>query len=260
MQTETSIDHIIWQFRNYENRVKSWFESRKNRYMLKKARAREREPQNLNPLISVVIPTYNRGKILVERTIPSVLSQTYQNFELIIVGDHCTDNTEQLLKEVNDKRITFVNLPKRGKYPKDPWFKWLVAGSIPRNKGLKLAKGEWIAPFDDDDEFSNDHLESLLDHAMQKNYEMVYGAAEMQNKEGRWVNCGSVPLQKDSICHMAVLYHSKLKFLKYNPKSWKVREPDDWNLWRRMQEAGVRIGFLNKIVGKHHREFTRYNK
>lgn len=57
--------------------------------------------------------TYNRGKILTERTIPSVLKQTYQNFEIIIVGDNCTDNTEELLNDFNDDRIKFYNLLKR---------------------------------------------------------------------------------------------------------------------------------------------------
>jgi glycosyltransferase involved in cell wall biosynthesis len=259
MTTNESLDNIIWRFRGFENRTREWLERRRIRRILEKTRAKQTEHTDLNPLISVIIPTYNRGKILTERTIPSVLSQTYHNFEVIIVGDHCTDDTEQLLGGINDKRIRYINLSKRGKYPQDPWFRWLVAGSVPRNTGLKLAKGEWIAPFDDDDEFSHDHLESLLNFALEKDYELVYGAVEMQNEEGKWAKCGSTPLRKDNICHMSILYHSKLKLLKYNPASWKIREPDDWNLWRRMQEAGVKIGFLDRIVGKHHREFTRYN-
>jgi glycosyltransferase involved in cell wall biosynthesis len=102
-----------------------------------------------------------------ERTIPSVLRQTYQKFEIVVVGDHCTDNTEELLMRFNDKRIKFYNLPERGIYPADAVDRWRVAGVAPANKGIELCTGEWIAPLDDDDEFSQDHLEVLLNYAME---------------------------------------------------------------------------------------------
>ncbi|MDO8665381.1 MAG: glycosyltransferase, partial [Gemmatimonadales bacterium] len=63
------------------------------------------------------IATYNRGAVLCERTIPTVLAQTYPHFELLIVGDHCTDDTEERVKALKDPRIRFVNLPERGNYP-----------------------------------------------------------------------------------------------------------------------------------------------
>jgi glycosyltransferase involved in cell wall biosynthesis len=135
----------------------------------------------------------------------------------------------------------------------------MVAGSIPRNKGLELASGEWIAPLDDDDEFSEDHLEVLLSHALQNEYELVYGVIQMEIAHGRWVNCGSLPLKYAYICHPSVLYHSKLKFLKYDVNSWRYNEPDDWNLWRRMKEAGVKIGFVDRVVGRHYLELKRWN-
>ena len=55
------------------------------------------------PLISVYVPTFNRSKILIDRAVTSVLEQSYKNFEFVIVGDICTDNTEQQLKKINDK-------------------------------------------------------------------------------------------------------------------------------------------------------------
>jgi glycosyltransferase involved in cell wall biosynthesis len=252
--------HAFKNIRRKKNALTNWLECKRNRFALRRARANYKEDLSEKPLISVIIPTYNKGKILTERAIPSVLTQTYQNFELIIVGDHCTDNTEQLVKDIDDRRIVFINLPKRGKYPKNPRDKWLVAGSIPRNKGLELASGEWVAPLDDDDEFSENHLEVLLNYAIQNRYEMVYGVVKMEDPPGKWVNCGSYPPLEGGISHIAVLYHSKLKFLKYNSKAWKLGEPDDWNLWRRMEEAGVKIGLVNRIVGTHYREFTRMNE
>jgi glycosyltransferase involved in cell wall biosynthesis len=229
-------------------------ECKVNRELLRKARASLKHDLAREPLISVIIPTYNRSKPLTQRAIPSVLRQTYQHFELIIVGDHCTDNTEQLIREFHDKRIRFFNLQKRGEYPKNPHYRWLVAGSVPLNKGLELATGEWIAHLDDDDEFSEDHLKILLKTALEHEYEFVYGIVQMETKPGKWLNVGSYPPKLAHICSLSFLSSSRLKFFRYNPNAWKYVEPDDWNLVRRMQEAGVKIGFVNRVVGKHYLE------
>jgi glycosyltransferase involved in cell wall biosynthesis len=237
--------------------LKKWRDNRGNKMLLRKARGNYRRHSSSEPLISVIIPTYNRADILCERTIPSVLKQTYRNFELIVIGDHCTDNTRELIERFHDKRICFLNLEKRGEYPRIAWARWMVAGTIPVNKGLELAKGEWIAHLDDDDEFLEDHLQVLLEHALENHYEMVYGIINMEVAPGKWAFVGSYPLEYEHICRLSALYDSKLKFFKYDVNSWKNLEAADWNLWRRMKEAGVEIGFLNRVVGKHYLEHTR---
>lgn len=238
--------------------LKNWIEYKKNRKLLENVRKNSKDDTKSNtPLISVQISTYNRSKILTERAIASVLRQTYQNFEIVVVGDHCTDNTEELIKNINDNRIKFYNLAKRGNYPIDPMARWMVAGVVPANKGIELCTGNWIAPLDDDDEFSEDHLEILLNYALQNDYEMVYGIVQMEKEPDKWENVGSYPLNSGKICHISVLYSSKLKFFKYDINTWKYWEPDDWNLWRRMKKAGVRIGFIDKVVGKHYLERTQ---
>ena len=230
---------------------KNKVECKRNKELLRKARDNLGNDLNNDPLISVVIPTFNLGKILADRAVRSVLKQTYQNFEVIIVGDHCTDATEELLREFNDDRIKFFNLSERGTYPSNKLHRWRVAGVVPANKGIDLASGEWIACLDDDDAFSEDHLEVLINHALKHNYEMVYGVVQFETDPGKWVNIGSFPLKLENIGRLSVLYHSKLRFFKYDIDAWKYMEPADWNLWRRMKEAGVRIGFVNKVVGKH---------
>jgi len=239
--------------------LKNLAERKRNREILSEIRnAVENNKQtNKNPLISVYIPTYNRAKILTERTIPSVLRQTYQNFEIIVVGDHCTDNTEELLTNFCDNRIKFFNLEKRGNYPVDSSERWMVAGTLPTNKGIELCSGDWLAPLDDDDEFSEYHLQVLLEYALENNYEMVYGIVEMEMRPGEWKILGNYPPKCGGISRLSVLYHKSLKFLKSDINAWKYGEPGDWNLWRRMKEAGVRIGFLNEIVGKHYLEHTQ---
>lgn len=83
---------------------------------------------------------------------------------------------------------------------------------------------------------------------------MVYGKVEMENKPNEWVECGSHPLACGKICHSSVLCGARLRFLKYDINSWKFFEPDDYDMWRRMKEVGVRMGFINKIAGKYYLE------
>ena len=73
-------------------------------------RKKENLVTNQSPLVSIIIATYNRSEILINRTIPSVLNQSYKNIEVIIVGDRCVDNTSELLEKNIDPRIIFYDL------------------------------------------------------------------------------------------------------------------------------------------------------
>jgi glycosyltransferase involved in cell wall biosynthesis len=203
------------------------------------------------PLISVLIPTYNRAELLLKRSVASVLRQSYPRFEIVIVGDACTDDTEAQLRALKEPRIRFHNLPLRGKYPEDPYLRWLVAGSVPANQALGMARGKWVAWLDDDDEFSSNHLEVLLTACLQRRKEFVYGVMMMEVEPGNWRPVGSYPPMCGHICNAAVLYGAHLSFFRYDPEAWRLREPNDWNLWKRMWGAGVRMGFVDRIVGKH---------
>ncbi|MDI9596917.1 MAG: glycosyltransferase family 2 protein [Atribacterota bacterium] len=253
-----SRSRLIGRRLKYNCYLRNWMERRRNSLLLQEARDKaDCSSINNSPLISVVIPTYNRGKLLTERTIPSVLKQTYQNFEIIVVGDHCADNTGELIANIDDKRIRFLNLEQRGNYPLNPNDRWMVAGSVPSNKGVELCLGEWIAPLDDDDEFTENHLQVLLQYALENDYEMVYGIVEMEIEPGKWYKIGSYPFQCGNISRISALYNAKLKFFEIDINAWHFSEPGDWNLWRRMKEAGVRIGFINEVVGKHYLEHTQ---
>ncbi|MGA7987263.1 MAG: glycosyltransferase [Candidatus Dormiibacterota bacterium] len=201
------------------------------------------------PLISVRVATYNRGDVLFERTIPSVLAQTYRKFEVIIVGDGCNDNTAARVERLGDPRIGFVNMPHRGVYPDDPVHRWMVAGSPAMNLGAQLAKGTWIAPIDDDDEFSPDHLELLLAAALAGRFEVVYGKMLAHSKEGLdTVEVGQYPPVRGTWGLQAAMYMATLRFFEYDTRSWVQEEPGDWNLCRRMLEAGIRFGFVDRVV------------
>lgn len=202
-----------------------------------------------DPLVTVRIATYSRGREIL-RTIDSVLAQTYTNLEVLIVGDACDDVTAQAVTGVQDPRVRFLNLPTRGLYPQERVHRWRVAGAHPMNTALALASGAWIAPCDDDDIFTPTHVEHLLEHAISHRLELAWSRAAMR-EEGRWFLTGP-EFAHGEISHGSVLYSSGLRFFRHNDNAWKVNEPGDWNLWRRLYAAGVRIGWLDELTYYHY--------
>jgi teichuronic acid biosynthesis glycosyltransferase TuaG len=112
-------------------------------------------------LISIIIPTYNRVQLLIE-TIDSILSQTYSNFELIIVSDGSNDNTKQKVTQIKDTRIKFIELEKNYGYP-----------AKARNEGIKISKGDFIAFCDDDDLWEKNKLEKQVKF-IDKGYDFIF--------------------------------------------------------------------------------------
>lgn len=202
------------------------------------------------PLISITIPTYDRGKLLVERTLPSIYAQTYSNFEIIIVGDCCVPETEAILGQVKDPRVRFVNLKKRTKYPDDPTLRWFISGVEPSNHALKIAKGKWICYFDDDDVMKKDCLENLLMFAQNGNYEFVAGLYEEERDGVISIKGTRSDAAPEFGGHSTWIYRSYLSFFKYNLDSWRkiYNRPQDIDLQLRMKAAGVRMESLNKVV------------
>jgi glycosyltransferase involved in cell wall biosynthesis len=203
-----------------------------------------------NPLISITIPTYDRGQLLVDRTLPSILAQTYQNFEVIIVGDCCIDNTPNILSQVKDPRVKFINLAKRTKYPADRTLRWFISGVGPSNYALDIAKGKWISYFDDDDIMAPDYLESLLRFAQQGDYEFVAGLYEEERDGVISVRGQQTDHEPEFGGHSTWLYRSYLRFFKYNINSWRKSYncPQDIDMQLRMRSAGVKMTGMNKVV------------
>lgn len=142
------------------------------------------------PKVSVIMPTYNAGRFI-EKAIRSVLTQTYENFELIIIDDASADNTESIVRSFTDSRILYHKAERIG-HP---------AGV--RNTGLRLATGELIAFLDSDDLYFPETLEKLT-RPLLKNPELisVYGFAfsmdEDENPIQQTVNLIPNPQAKPS--------------------------------------------------------------
>ncbi|PZU46377.1 MAG: hypothetical protein DI566_07755 [Microbacterium sp.] len=194
------------------------------------------------PLVSVRIASYQNTDALVETAIESVLRQTYQNFEIVVVNDGPNPRTRAAIMELRDDRIRYEETPARGDYPTDAHLRWMVAGSPAMNHAARLARGVWIAPLDDDDEFVEDHLEKLVSLARRERAELAYGALIQRDKESgvdRLIH--SDPPQPGQFSFQSVIYAAALRFFEYDTESWRVGEPGDWNLVRRMSLAGVRM-------------------
>jgi len=259
--------------RTFEDRVISGFNSARysltEPLLLRGARARhEREyaDPKTSPLVSVQINTFNRGQLLVERAIPSVLSQTYENFELVIIGNHCSDNTEELVSRIDDPRVRFYNLPTH--YPKDiddPEIRWLVGAQEAGNIGLNMLHGQWFTWLGDDDIYTPDCIEVLLRFAQEGNYEFVSAQTEEKRfgkrkivdgyraKSSYFTRRPSDP-NDDSPKIGGIhswMYRSYLRFFKYNVNCWRKswNRPIDTDFAQRIFKSGVRMGFLDRVVG-----------
>lgn len=133
---------------------------------------KENSPQM--PMVSVVITTYNRAN-MVRRAIQSVLSQTYKDFELIVVDDCSNDNTEEVVEAFHDPRLRYIRHDQnRGL-------------SAARNTGIKELRGKYVAFLDDDDEWKAEKLERQIELANAKSstFGVIYCGAVILNSEDK---------------------------------------------------------------------------
>ncbi len=103
-----------------------------------------------NPKVSVILPTYNRAH-LIKRAIQSVLDQTYQNFEIIVVDDGSTDNTEEQVRSFNNPKIRYIRYNEN------------KGAAFARNAGIKASRGDYIAFQDSDDEWFPHKLQRQME-------------------------------------------------------------------------------------------------
>lgn len=116
----------------------------------------------MQELVSIIMPSYNTGKFIKE-TIESVLSQTYSNWELIIVDDCSTDNTDEIVKPyLEDERIKYFKNEKNS------------GAAVSRNRAIRESKGRWIAFLDSDDLWNEDKLQKQISFMEEKGYGFSY--------------------------------------------------------------------------------------
>ncbi|WP_371803553.1 glycosyltransferase family 2 protein [Candidatus Lokiarchaeum ossiferum] len=174
------------------------------------------EKSRTYPLTSVIIPTHNRPYTL-KRAIKSVLSQTYPNIEVIVINDHSSSDLSEISRSMNDERVNFYDLEgKKG-------------AQAARNLGISIAKGEFIAFLDDDDEFYPTKL-------MKQFQIFSNGAPELG-----LVYCGYIKKMESN----QKLYEAKLPTVIENPRRAILKS----NFIGSCSYPMIRSKYLNKLNG-----------
>src|SRR5215475_7306431 len=134
-------------------------------------------------LVSVVIPAYNRENVI-EAAISCVLSQTYRNYEILVVDDGSSDSTPRILKRLTqeDARIKYLQHPAN------------LGAQAARNTGIRSSKGRWIAFLDSDDRWFPESLKVRLELALQKRKEVIHSECLVLTTDGEARLFGTPPL------------------------------------------------------------------
>ena len=208
-----------------------------------------------SPLVSVVITVYN-GEKYIEQSIESILSQTYQAWELIIINDGSSDNTENLILKYPDKRIKYLrNDTNRG-----------ISFSL--NKGLDATNGEFIARLDADDISLPFRLEKQVEFLNEnKDYTLCGTYFQTINAKGKILKHVRFPtnnrdaqsylLLHNCFCQSAIMMRAPIaKKLKYD-QDFRIGE--DYDLWHRISKQGkiTNLPLFTTLYRIHDTNITR---
>nr|AXL96474.1 glycosyltransferase [Providencia alcalifaciens] len=193
-----------------------------------------------NKLVSIIMPCYNSERFIVE-SINSVLDQSYKFFELIIVNDASTDNSVNLISSYKDSRIVLINLEKN------------EGVSSARNKGLSIAKGDYIAFIDSDDIWISNKLEKQIE-LLNKDWDVICSNYSTFNLNGL-INTRYAPeiitykdmLRSCFIGNLTGIYHAKKigKFYQKNVGS------EDYLMWLSVLKKAEKAYCIQEPLAKY---------
>ncbi|WP_428026151.1 glycosyltransferase [Arcobacter sp.] len=200
----------------------------------------DKRNKKIDPLVSIIITTYNRSNFL-KRALDSAITQTYQNIEIIIVDDASSDDTNQIIKEYmsKDKRIVYLKNPIQS------------GANVSRNKGIKYAKGRFIAGLDDDDEFTSNRI-SLLVNNYDKNFSFIT-SNNIIVQDGHFINTE----YKEIVSLKDMLYNNvignqglieKERLLSVGLYDNKLLACQDYDMWMKLILKYGHIKVINEIT------------
>lgn len=191
------------------------------------------------PLVSIIVPCYNQVQYL-EECLQSVLDQTYQDWECIIVNDGSPDNTDEVAKKWTEKDTRFKYLRKEN-----------GGLSSARNAGIEVAKGNYILPLDADDSVSKDYVSFALEILKKEDEtKVVYCLAEKFGTESsiwKLSDFSLMDLSRNNMIFCSAIYRKEdwIKAGGYDTNMNKGLE--DWEFWIAILKNGGKVKKLNHI-------------
>lgn len=200
-------------------------------------------------LVSIVLPTRNRTHVL-GRALHSVLAQTVEDFEVLVVDEGSTDDTADVLATIPDRRVRSVRLDDN------------VGVSRARNVALALARGQWIAFLDDDDEWAPTYLERQLEVAASRpDAEVIYCRARRRNdRTGEDVGVAPTAIRNGSVFRylvsrwnpgMSCTMVRRSRLLAVGGFDEQLRVVEDCDLWLRLAQQTDFAGTADVLVVLH---------
>jgi len=235
------LNRISRYIQDDESNVRRWL------YALRESPDYELAFTEKDPLVTFVVSTYTSYETLRDRALPSILGQSYDNLDVVVVGDGAPPETAEVIEKIGDKRVRYANRSVRGPYPEGE-DRWLVIGTPAYNEGVSLASGRWIASLSDDDAIRPDHTEKLVAAAQHYRLEHCYGRQLVHFADEQTLEVGEFPPVHGQFGFQSAIYHSGLRFMEMEQAAAVFGEPNDWDLCRRMLAVGVRFGMIDDVV------------
>ncbi|MCP6757933.1 MAG: glycosyltransferase [Fischerella sp. CENA71] len=203
----------------------------------------------IKPKISIVIPVYNSEKTIKD-TIKSVLKQTWNDFELIIINDGSNDSTLEVISQFKDPRIKVFSFENAG-------------GNVSRNRGLNRATGEFVSFLDADDIWTSDKLESQF-HALQANPEAIvaYSWTDYIDEQGKLLFPGTHITANGNVYEQLVVSNflengsnpliRREALVQLDGFDEELTAAQDWDMWLRLAKkfdfiAVARVQILYRV-------------
>lgn len=203
------------------------------------------------PLVSIIIPSYNHEKYVID-SINSVLNQTYQNIELIVIDDGSKDNSVSIIRDLSKKYgFKFINRENRGL-------------SATLNEGIKISSGKYISILASDDKIIEYKIEKQVQFmeenpdymASYGNRIIIYGKIErkdiVNNAKSGWIFHELLTAKISIPALTSIINKSVFNYIGYYDENLWI---EDWDMWLRIAEK-YQIGYLNEYLAYYRKHDT----
>jgi glycosyltransferase involved in cell wall biosynthesis len=192
----------------------------------------------VTPRVTVIIATYNWSSVL-RYSVGSVLRQTFRDFELLVVGDACTDDSADVVAGIGDPRVRWINLAANTRHQ-----------SGPNNEGLRQARGQIVTYLGHDDLWLPHHLEVIVDGLDRTGSDLAHALAISVDADGAtWPNL-TRPLEGLFTAPLAMAHRKRVTDDIGGWRDYReLSEAPDGELWRRAQRRGCSFTFVPRLTG-----------